>query len=425
MPAQTRPESTRPDSSGQAGSSDAPVAAPYGLVLAIAALGLGGLFIGTGEFASMSLLPGLSADTAVSLPMAGSYISSYALGVVIGSPVIAVLASRWSRRSLLVALLSLVVIGYAASALAWDFRSLLVARFLSGLPHGAYYGVASLAAAAMVPANRRATAIGYVMLGLAAANLVGVPAATWVGDHVGWRAVFASVAIGGALTATLVIVVIPKLTPTDHSSPLQELSALGRPMVWLTLLTASVGFGGMFAVYTYITPTLTHVSGFSQQNVPEVLALWGLGMVAGNLIGGRLADRALIPSIFGMLIWNVVFLGLFTFASASKPASLIVLFLVGNGFALVPALQTRLMNVAGKAQTFASSLNHSAFNISNAVGAAMGGIAIAAGYGWASTGAVGAVLALAGIVPMAASLSLAARQRARYPAGPSATRRAK
>ncbi|WMY09593.1 MFS transporter [Paraburkholderia phenoliruptrix] len=361
----------------------------------------------------MSLLPALSFDTAVSLPKAGSYISSYALGVVVGSPVIAVLASRWSRRTLLVALLSLIVIGNTASAVAWDYRSLIVARFLSGLPHGAYYGVASLAAAAMVPADRRATAVGYVMLGLAAANLVGVPAATWVGDHYGWRAVFASVAAGGALTAILLSVVTPKLTPIERSSPLEELSALGRPMVWLTLLTASVGFGGMFAVYTYITPTLTQVSGFSQQSVPEVLALWGLGMVAGNLVGGRLADRALVPAIFGMLIWNVVFLSLFTFASANKTASLVVLFLVGNGFALVPALQTRLMNVAGKAQTFASSLNHSAFNISNAVGAALGGIAIAAGYGWASTGAVGAVLALAGIVPMSASLILASRQRGR------------
>ncbi|WMY11766.1 MFS transporter [Paraburkholderia phenoliruptrix] len=393
------------------GNKPSALTTPFGLFPAIFALALGGLFIGTGEFASMSLLPDLSEGTHVSVPKAGAYISAYAIGVVLGSPVIAILGARWSRRRLLAALLAIFTLGYIASALAAAFPTLIAARFLAGLPHGAYYGVASLCAAAIVPPARRASAIGYVMLGLAAANLLGVPAATWVGDHFGWRAVFGCVGAGGVLTALLIKTFVPHIPADKSSSPLSELSALGRGQVWLTLLTAAIGFGGMFAVYSYITPTLTDVAGFSDRSVPGVLAVWGLGMVAGNIVGGWLADRALIPSIFGMLAWNVVFLAVFTVASPHKGYALLVLFLVGNGFALVPALQSRLMNVAGKAQTLAASLNHSAFNVANALGAALGGAAIAAGHGYASTGVVGAGLALVGTVPMIASVALRASRQ--------------
>ncbi len=370
---------------------------PYGVGAAIAVLGVGGLFIGTGEFASMSLLPGLAKDTGVSIPVAGGYITAYAVGVVIGAPLIAILAARWRRRVLLMALMALFVLGYGASALAWNHVSLLAARFIGGLPHGAYYGVACLVAASLVAENRRAQAAGYVMAGLAAANVVGVPTATWLGQVIGWRGVFAGMAIGGIMTAVLFRVFLPSTSADKAASPASELSGLKKPMLWLTLATASIGFGGMFSVYSYITPTLTEVTGFAASEVPLVLAVWGGGMIVGNLVGGWLADRGLVPAIFYVMIWNVMFLALFSILAFSAISTLVVLFLIGWGFALVPALQVRLMSVAGEAQTLAAALNHSAFNISNAVGASLGGLAIASGLGWASTGWVGSALAVLGI----------------------------
>jgi DHA1 family inner membrane transport protein len=390
-------------------NNEKPVPAPHGLALALLTLGLGGLFVGTGEFASMSLLPDMAWSTGVSVPAAGTYIGSYALGVVLGAPLLAVLGARVRRKLLLLLLLALFAVGYAASAFGWDYWSLVVSRFVAGLPHGAFYGVASLVAAAMVPPQKRAQAIGYVMLGLAAANVVGVPAATWLGQALGWRSAFIAVAVGSAVTAGLLWWLVPD-TPMDESaSPLAELSGLRLPQVWLTLAVASIGFGGMFAVYSYITPTLTEVTGLQSATVPIFLALWGVGMVVGNLAGGWLADKALVPSIFLIMVWNAVFLGTFYFAAGHPMWALIDLFLIGVGFALVPALQTRLMSVAGRAQTLAAALNHSAFNISNAIGAALGGLAIAHGYGWQSTGWVAGALALCGIAAMAASVALERR----------------
>lgn len=390
-------------------SNVTPVAAPHGLPLALTTLGLGGLFVGTGEFASMSLLPGMAQSTSISVPAAGAYISAYALGVVIGAPLMSVLFSRWGRRALLVLLLALFAVGYAASAAAWNYESLLVMRFISGLPHGAYYGVASLVAAAMVSENRKGQAIGYVMLGLAAANVLGVPAATWLGQMLGWRAAFGAVAAGSMLTGILLLALVPQVAPDKNASPLNELKGLKLPQVWLTLGVASIGFGGMFSVYSYITPTLVEVTGFQESSVPLVLAFWGIGMVIGNLIGGWLSDRALVPGIFGMLAWNAIALGAFSVAASSPSWTMVVLFLIGAGFALVPALQARLMSVAGEAQTLAAALNHSAFNLSNAIGAALGGLAISQGLGWASTGWVGGLLALAGLGVMLISVWLQQR----------------
>ncbi|SMF27248.1 Arabinose efflux permease [Pseudomonas sp. LAIL14HWK12:I11] len=242
------------------------------------------------------------------------------------------------------------------------------------------------------------------MAGLAAANVIGVPAATWIGQTFGWRAAFGSLAVAGIATMLLFWLYVPSVPRDPNASPRAELSGLKRPLIWLTLATASIGFGGMFAVYSYITPTLTEMTGFSINQVPMVLALWGIGMIAGNLVGGWLADRGLIRAIFAIMVWNVIFLTLFSLFAPSKVGTLAVLFLVGCGFALVPALQVRLMNVAGHAQTLAAALNHSAFNISNAMGASLGGMSIAMGLGWASTGWVGALLALLGIVAMVISV---------------------
>lgn len=380
--------------------NDAKVIPPSGLLPAMLALGAGGLCIGTGEFAPMSLLPDLAAGTSVSIPAAGAYISSYAAGVVIGAPLLAVMAARWPRKTLLIILLIIAVAGYTLSAVAGDYSSLMVARFISGLPHGAWYGVAALVAASMVPENQKAQYIAYVMLGLGVANVAGVPLVTWAGQALGWRMSFTFVCIGIVLTGLMVSAFIPKIPPQKSASPLKELSALRSPQVLMAFGVASVGFAGMFAVYSFITPALTEVSGFDLKQVPWILVLWGLGMVTGNIVGGRLADRALIPSIYGMIIWNIVFLAVFAVVAQWKVSTLITIFLLGNGFALVPALQAHMMNIAGEAQTLASSLTHSAFNISNALGAAFGALAISCGGSWVSTGWVGVCFSLIGLVLM-------------------------
>ncbi|WP_257010050.1 MFS transporter [Pantoea vagans] len=286
---------------------------------------------------------------------------------------------------------------------------MLVARFIAGLPHGAWYGVAALVAASMVPAGQKARYIGYVMLGLAVANVAGVPLVTWAGQSQGWRTSFAAVAAGLVLTGIMVSLFVPTVPADDKASPLRELGALRSPQILITFAVASVSFAGMFAVYSFITPALTEVSGFRLSTVPWILVLWGVGMVTGNIIGGRLADRALIPAIYGMLFWNLIMLALFAMVSQWKAPALIALFLLGNGFSLVPALQSHMMNIAGEAQTLASSLTHSAFNISNALGAAFGGLAIAAGGSWISTGWVGVAFALVALVLMYLSVHLTRR----------------
>lgn len=390
-------------------SHDRVIASPHGLALAQIALGLGGLFIGTGEFAAMGLLPGMAASASVSIPQAGSLISAYALGVVIGAPALAIATARMERRNLLLLLAAIVLIGNLASALATGFLGIAAARFVAGLPHGAYYGTASIVAASMVPPSKRAQAIGRVMLGLAAANLIGVPLTTWLGQSFGWRSAFGVVATGGALLIVMLRTLVPAIEADENASPRTELSAFTSLQIWLTLGVAMIGFGGMFAVYSYITPTLTQETGVSQGVVPRFLALWGLGMVFGNIAGCWLADRTLIPAIFGIIVWNVVFLALFFLTATDPIAAGATLFMIGIGFALVPALQTRLMDVARHAQSLAAAMNHSAFNLSNAIGAWTGGLAIAAGYGWASTGLVGAGLAAGGLAIMAVSTLLMRR----------------
>ncbi len=364
---------------------------------AVLALGVGGFSIGTGEFVIMGLLPEVANDLHVTIPQAGHVISAYALGVVIGAPVLAVLAARWPRRALLVALMALYALGNFASALAPGYLWLNGLRFIAGLPHGTYFGVAALVAASLAPPDRRASAVGLVMLGLTGATLVGVPIAAWLGQHWGWRAAFVFVGLIAAVACVLVRRSVPNLPADAGAGPWRELGALANPQVWLTLGIGAIGFGGMFAVFSYVKPTLIEVSGLSVNLVPVVLSLFGLGMVVGNLVGSRLADKALMPTVAGLLAWSAAVLGAFVFTAHHAVSAAITVFLVGTVVAIAPALQIRLMDVAGDAQTLAAALNHSAFNLANALGAWLGGIAIAAGLGWTSTGWVGALLALAGL----------------------------
>ncbi len=372
--------------------------------LAEFALAVGGFGIGTGEFGIMGLLPDVAGDIGVSIPVAGHVISAYALGVVVGAPVIAVLAAKLSRRMLLLALMTVFAAGNVASALAPDYGWLVVLRFLTGLPHGAYFGVASLVAAKMAQPNQRARAVGRVMLGLAVATLVGVPLATSFGQTLGWRAAFTVVGAIGALAILLIWRFVPVDAADADASPLRELGALRRLQVWLTLGIGAVGSGGMFAVFSYITPTLVNVAGIRESLVPFVLCVFGTGMIIGNVAGSRLADRALLPTIGGLLVWNAIGLGLLVFTAGHAWLAVTNVLLIGTGFAVVPGLQTRLMDVAADAQTLAASLNHSAFNIANALGAWTGGLTIAAGYGWTSTGWVGTSFALGGLGVFAMSL---------------------
>lgn len=392
------------------GAELAPVTAPYGAALGQFALSIGGLAIGTGEFAAMGILPSVATDVGASIPETGHMISSYALGVTIGAPLFAIAFARAPRRALLLGLMAFFLVGNLASALASSYATVVAARFLAGLPHGAYFGVAMLFAASMVPAAKRGQAAANVLLGLSVANLVGVPAATWLGQTFGWRATFFTVAGLAALTILLVRLFTPEVRPSAAASPLRELGALKRPQVWLTLGVAAVGFGGIFAVYSYVSPTLTEVTGLPLGMVPPMLALLGLGMIAGNIAGGWLSDRALKATMVGGLVYSAVVLGLFVFASANAWTSALNLFLIGGCIAMGPALQTRLMDVAGDAQTLAATLNHSAFNIANALGAWLGGLTIAAGYGWTSPGAVGFVLALGGLAIVLVSLGLERRR---------------
>lgn len=376
-----------------------------GFARAMLALGVGGFAIGTGEFVIMGLLPEVARDIGTTIPQAGHVISAYALGVVIGAPVLAVLAAGWPRRALLIALMAVFALGNFASALAPGYLSLNLLRFASGLPHGTYFGVAALVAAALAPPHRRARAVGLVMLGLTGATLVGVPIAAWLGQHFGWRAAFVFVGLIAVLAMAMLRRDLPDLAAPSGASPLRELGALKRKQVWLTLGIGAIGFGGMFAVFSYIKPTLTEVAGLPLGGVPLVLALFGLGMVGGNLVGSRLADKALMPTIGGLLVWAALVLTTFSFAAHHVATAALNVFLIGTIVAIGPALQIRLMDVAGDAQTLAAALNHSAFNMANALGAWLGGVAITAGLGWTSTGWVGALLALAGLGVFAWSLA--------------------
>ncbi|MDQ0318818.1 DHA1 family inner membrane transport protein [Pararhizobium capsulatum DSM 1112] len=392
-----------------------PAARIGGYSIAELALAVGSFGIGTGEFAIMGLLPQVADSFAVSVPDAGVVISSYAIGVVVGAPLIAVMAARYSRRTVLLALMTLFALGNLASAIAGSFGLLIAARFLAGLPHGAYFGVAALVAAGMAPANQQARAIGRVMMGLTVATLLGTPLAAWFGQALGWRAAFAIVGAISMLTVALVYTHVPKDKANPLATPLKELAALGRIQVWLTLGICAIGCGGMFVVFTYITPALTESAGVPLASVPMMLSVFGAGMILGNIVGSRLADWALMPAIGIALVFNLVAFVLFYFTMSSPWLAVINVLLIGGGFTVVPGIQMRLIKVSGDAQTLAAALSHSAFNIANAIGAWLGGVSIAAGYGWTSTGVVGAIMGVAGIAIFLTSYMLD-RAQAKSPA---------
>ncbi|MET8125946.1 MFS transporter [Streptomyces sp. NPDC056653] len=366
--------------------------------LALLALAISAFGIGTTEFVMMGLLPNVADDLGTSVPTAGYLVSAYALGVVLGAPLLTAIGSRVPRKRMLLLLMALFTLGNLASALAPGFGWLVAGRFLAGLPHGAFFGVGAVVAARLVGEGRQARAVATMFLGLTVANIVGVPAATLLGQHLGWRATFLVVGVIGLGSMAALARLVPHIPVDAHQGLGHELRALGNRQVLLGLLTAVLGFAGVFAVYSYLSAMTTEAMGFGESSVTLVLALFGIGMTLGALAAGPLTDRALRPTLYGSLAALAVVLAVFPFAVQVKWAALVMVVLLGGvGFMTTTPLQMLVMNKAKDAPTLASASNHSAFNLANAGGAWLGGAAIAAGWGWTSPALVGAVLTVAGL----------------------------
>ena len=363
------------------------------------ALALGAFGIGTTEFAPMGLLPVIANGFAVSLPQAGLLVTGYALGVVAGAPLLTLPTGRLDRKRLLVGLMVVFTIGNTLSAIAPGYATLLAARVLTSLCHGAYFGVGSVVAARFAGNGKTAGAVATVFAGLTVANIGGVPLAAWVGDHVGWRAAFAGIAaIGVAATAALALV-LPTMPPEGAPNLRAEVAVLGRSAVLLALATTAFGSAAMFTVFTYISPILQGVTHVGPGTVTVALVVYGVGLTVGNALGGRFADRNLTRTLVVVLVALVALLALFAWTMRRPVPAVATIFAWGVAtFALVPPLQARVMAVAKEAPSLAGSVNIGAFNLGNAAGAALGGgiITLGASYAWVSlTGAAMAGVALA------------------------------
>ncbi|MGW1379148.1 MFS transporter [Streptomyces sp. NPDC002446] len=366
--------------------------------LALLALAISAFGIGTTEFVMMGLLPNVADDLGTSVPTAGYLVSAYALGVVIGAPLLTALGSRVPRKRMLVLLMAVFTVGNLASALAPGFGLLIAGRLLAGLPHGAFFGVGAVVAARLVREGRQARAVATMFLGLTIANIVGVPAATLLGQQFGWRATFLIVAGIGLVAMACLARLIPPLPAEERTGLARELRALCGGQVLLGLVTTVFGFAGIFAVYSYLASMMTEVTGFAEGSVPLVLALFGIGMTLGALAAGPLTDRALRPTLYGSLAALALVLTAFHFTAQVKWAALVTVVLIGAvGFLTTTPLQMLVMNKAQQAPTLAAASNQSAFNLANAGGAWVGGLALAAGWGWTSPTLVGAVLAALGL----------------------------
>ncbi|MFI6338145.1 MFS transporter [Streptomyces sp. NPDC050535] len=367
--------------------------------LALLALAVGAFGIGTTEFVMMGLLPDVADDLHISIPTAGHLVSAYALGVVIGAPLLAAVTARMARRKVLIALMVLFIAGNALSALAPDYHWLLAARFLSGLPHGAFFGVGAVVATGLVAPERKARSVSLMFLGLTVANVVGVPVATLMGQHMGWRSTFLGVSVIGLLAVVSLALLVPRDSSHAPAAGLRgELAALRSLPVWLALGTTVAGFGALFAAYSYITPMLTDAAGYADSSVTLLLALFGVGATAGNLLGGRLADRSMRGTLFGGLVSLAVVLALFPVLMGTAWSAALAVVLLGTAaFVTSSPLLLMVMEKASSAPSLASSANQAAFNLANAGGAWIGGLVLAAGFGVTSPAVVGAGLAVLGL----------------------------
>ncbi|MFD7597609.1 MFS transporter [Kitasatospora sp. NPDC059812] len=367
--------------------------------LALLALAIGAFGIGTTEFVVMGLLPEIAGDYGVSIPSAGLLVTGYAIGVVIGAPLMTVLGTRIGRKTMLMILMGLFVAGNLLSAVAPTMGVMLAGRIVTSLAHGAFFGIGSVVAADLVAPDRKAGAIATMFTGLTVANIVGVPLGTFIGQAVGWRVTFAGVAALGVVGLLGIAKLVPALPRPEGAHLRRELTAFRNPQVLLAMAMTVLGFGGVFAAITYIAPMMTHVAGYSDGAVTWLLVLFGAGMFLGNLLGGRFADRKLMPMLYASLGGLAVVLALFTLTAHNKILAAVSILLVGAlGFATVPPLQKRVLDQAHGAPTLASAVNIGAFNLGNALAAWLGGQVIAAGLGYTAPNWVGALLAEAALL---------------------------
>ncbi|WP_046508175.1 MFS transporter [Streptomyces odonnellii] len=367
--------------------------------LALLALAIGAFGIGTTEFVIMGLLPEVAGEYGVTIPTAGLLVTGYALGVVLGAPLMTALGTRIPRKRMLMLLMGLFVAGNVLSALAPSFGVMLTGRVVASLAHGAFFGIGSVVAAGLVAPEKKAGAIAMMFTGLTVANVVGVPLGTFIGQNAGWRATFLVVAGLGVLGLAGIAGLVPEQPRPEGVRLRHELAALRNTQVLLAMAMTVLGFGGVFAAITYITPMMTETAGFADSSVTWLLVLFGIGMVGGNLLGGRFADRRLMPLLYVTLGALAVVLALFTFTAHHKIAAAVTIVLIGAlGFATVPPLQKRVLDQASAAPTLASAVNIGAFNLGNALSAWLGGIVIAAGFGYTAPNWVGAALAGSALV---------------------------
>ncbi|MFI0734696.1 MFS transporter [Streptomyces sp. NPDC021225] len=378
--------------------------------LALLALAIGAFGIGTTEFVIMGLLPEVADEFHVSIPTAGYATTGYALGVVIGAPLLTLLGTRLARKQMLMMLMGLFIAGNLLSALAPAFLLLLAGRVLASFAHGAFFGIGAVVAADLVAPDKRARAIATMFTGLTIANVVGVPMGTWIGQTLGWRAAFLAVAGLGVLGLAGIAALVPRQPGPAAARLGQELAAFRNPQVWLAMTMTVLGFGGVFAAITYITPMMVDVAGYADSSVTWLLVLFGLGLVGGNLIGGRYADRSLMRMLYITLGGLGVVLAAFSFTAHDKVAAAVTIVLVGAfGFATVAPLQKRVMDQAPNAPTLASAANIGAFNLGNALAAWLGGLVISAGRGYTAPNWVGALMAVAALATAVFSAALERR----------------
>lgn len=369
------------------------------LLAGILALAMGGFAIGTTEFAIMGLLPQAVEELGVDLPAGGVLISAYALGVVVGAPLLAAGMARVNRRTSALWLMALFIVGHAISLWAPTYESMLVARFISGLPHGAYFSAAALAAAHLAGPARRGQAIAWVMAGLSVANLLGVPLATWLGQELGWRSMFVVTGVFGLTTVVSVALFVPAIPAPEGTSIRRELGGMASPALWKAVTVGIVGFAGMFALYTYIVPVMVEVGGMPLSLAPLVMGFYGVGMVVGTLLGGSWADRSAVRTLQWSLGLVAVSLAAFSLAAPCWWLSLLPLLAAAiSASALVPSLQVLLVDSAPQSPQLAGALNHSALNLANAAGAWVGAAVIAAGATLQVPAAAGGALAAIGLL---------------------------
>ncbi|MGK5740939.1 MFS transporter [Micromonospora sp. URMC 103] len=383
---------------------------PAGLL----ALAIGAFGIGLTEFVIMGLLPDVAADFAVTEPVAGWLISGYALSVAIGGVALTAAVTRLPRKQVLLGLMVLFIVGNLLSAVAGSYGVMMVGRVVAALCHGAFFGIGAVVAAGLVAPARRAGAIALMFAGLTIANVLGVPFGTFLGQHFGWRSTFWAITGVGLVALVGVALLVPGRAAAGDETPTAglrgELRAFTHPQVWLSLAITILGFGGMFGAFTYIAFTLTEVSGFATSTVPWLLVLFGVGLFAGNLLGGRAADVSLSRTLVVVLAALTAVLAAFALTAGSQPLTIASLVLMGGfGFATVPPLQMRIMRYAHEAPTLASGANIAAFNVGNALGAWVGGVTIAAGLGYTAPIWAGAALTLVGLGVLLVALRLARR----------------